>query len=118
VGSQDLSGAGVVGALLFTLLVLLAPVAEEMFFRDILQRERGLVVSIVVYAVAGVILFLPTAGDFFVVLVAVSGAMALLGVLYAFLFERYGLTVTLACHITLNLCLLYVPVLASCLDLM
>jgi membrane protease YdiL (CAAX protease family) len=108
---------GASGSMIFVSLVLVAPLAEELFFRDILQQEHGLWVSIGLYAAAGVILFLPTAGGFPIVLAAVSGATAILGILYAFLYERYGLTVSLACHTTINLLLLFVPAIVSHLAL-
>ena len=113
--------ASVIGASATTIyasLVLVAPLAEELFFRDVLQRERGFWIAVALYAVAGTILFLPTAGDYPVVLAAVSGASAVLGILYAFLYERYGLTVALACHTTLNLVLLFIPAIIGHLELL
>jgi len=102
--------ASTVGTLAFVSLILLAPLAEELFFRDILHRERGFWAGTGLYAAAGVILFLPTAGQFFAVLVAVSGATTMLGILYGFLYERYGAVTTTACHATINLVLLFIPV--------
>ena len=107
----------VTGTMIFTSLVFLAPLAEELFFRDMLQRERGFWIAGALYTVAGVILFLPTAGDFPVVLVAVSGSAGVLGILYALLHERYGLTVAIACHATVNLILLCVPATLSHIEL-
>ena len=117
VSADPLAPVGASGTMIFVSLVWVAPLAEELFFRDILQRERGLWASIGLYAAAGILFFLPTAGGFPAVLVAVSGATAVLGILYAFLYERYGLTVTLACHTTLNLILLFVPTIVSHLEL-
>lgn len=109
--------AGASGTMIFVSLVLLAPLAEELFFRDMLHREHGFWMSIALYAAAGVILFLPTAGGFPAVLGAVSGATAVLGIVYAFLYERYGLAMTLACHATINLILLFIPTIVSHLRL-
>jgi membrane protease YdiL (CAAX protease family) len=117
-GKMPAADATIAGTTVFTLLVLLAPFAEELFFRDILQRERGLRITIVLYAVAAVIFFLPTAGGFPVVLGAVSGATAVLGIVYAFLYERLGLTVALACHTTVNFILLFVPTVLSQLEIL
>jgi membrane protease YdiL (CAAX protease family) len=117
VSVKDPSMDGVGGTTIFASLVLLAPLAEELFFRDILHRERGLTVSAVLYAAAGVIFFLPTAGSFPVVLIAVSGASALLGVVYSFLHERYGLATSIACHSTINLFLLFMPAILNHLKL-
>ena len=105
------------GSTVFASLVVLAPLAEELFFRDMLHKERGFWIGTGLYAAAGVLLFLPTAGQFPVVLFAVSGAAAVLGVLYAFLYERYGLATALSCHATANLMLLCLPATLSHLDL-
>jgi membrane protease YdiL (CAAX protease family) len=108
---------GVSSATVFVSLVLLAPFAEEFFFRDLLQREQGLWVSVAVYAAAGILLFLPTAGDYVVVLIAVVGIWSVLGVIYGFLYERFGLATTLACHLAVNLFLLFAPALLHSLGL-
>jgi membrane protease YdiL (CAAX protease family) len=110
--------AGPIGTMIFGSLVLVAPLAEELFFRDVLQRVHGLWVTIAVYAAAGLILYLPTAGEYPAVLAAVSGATGLLGALYAFLHEQYGFTVSLSCHTTVNLVLLCIPALVGDLGLL
>ena len=101
------------GTLAFVSLVLLAPLAEELFFRDILHKERGFWVGTGLYAAAGILFFVPTAGQFLAVLFAVSGATAVLGILYGFLYERLGSATTIACHATVNLIVLFVPVILS-----
>jgi membrane protease YdiL (CAAX protease family) len=117
VSAEQPSLAGPAGTTIFASLVLIAPLAEELFFRDVLQRASGLWVTIGLYAAAGLILYLPTAGQYPAVLAAVSGATAVLGAFYAFLHERYGLVVSLACHATVNLILLCIPALVGHLDL-
>jgi membrane protease YdiL (CAAX protease family) len=107
----------VTGSTVFTSLVVLAPLAEELFFRDVLQRERGPWIATAMYAAVGLIFFLPTAGAFPIVLLSVSGAVGILGILYAFLHARYGLTAAIACHATVNLILLCVPATLSHLQL-
>lgn len=102
--------ADIVGAMAFVSLVLLAPLAEELFFRDVLHRERGFLVGSGLYAAAGLLWFLPATGRFWAVLLAVSGVTAALGALYGFLFERRGLAVAIAAHVTINLTLLFIPV--------
>jgi membrane protease YdiL (CAAX protease family) len=117
VSSRQPSLTGPAGTMVFSTLVLVAPLAEELFFRDVLQRTTGLWVTIGLYAAAGLILYLPTAGNYPAVLAAVSGATGVLGALYAFLHEQYGLTVSLACHTTVNLVLLCIPALVGHLEL-
>jgi membrane protease YdiL (CAAX protease family) len=117
VGGKDPAAAVVSGTTVFATLVVLAPLAEELFFRDILQKERGFWTAVAFYAIGGVLFFLPTAGSYLVVLVAVSGATAVLGVIYAFLYRRYGLTAALACHAAANLILLCIPATLSHLEL-
>jgi membrane protease YdiL (CAAX protease family) len=117
VSAQQPSLAGPAGSTIFASLVLVAPLAEELFFRDVLQRATGLWITVGLYAAAGVILYLPTAGQYPAVLAAVSGATAVLGAFYAFLHERYGFTVSMACHTTVNLILLCIPALVGHLEL-
>ena len=117
VSTQSSSVLGASGTMIFVSLVLLAPLAEELFFRDVVQRERGFWIAITLYAAAGVIFYLPTAGEFPMVLGAVSGATAVLGILYAFLYERYGLTIALACHTAVNTALIFVPAIVAHLGL-
>ncbi|MBN1579274.1 MAG: CPBP family intramembrane metalloprotease [Anaerolineae bacterium] len=102
--------ADVLGAFMFVSLVLVAPLAEGLFFRNILHRELGFVVSAGFYAIANAILFLPSADGFWVVLLAVCGVATVLGIVYGFLYERYGLATSIVCHMTANLVLLFVPV--------
>lgn len=108
---------GVSSATVFVSLVLLTPFAEELFFRDLLQREQGLWASVGLYAAAGLLLFLPTAGDYMAVLVAVVGVWSVLGVIYGYLYERFGLATTLTSHLAVNLFLLFVPALLHSLGL-
>lgn len=105
--------ADVVGTLAFVNLVLLAPLAESLFFQDVLHRERGYLISVGLYAVTGLLFFLPAAGSFWAVLLAVCGVMAVLGAIYGFLYERYGFTTALSARVAINLCLLFIPVLLN-----
>jgi hypothetical protein len=117
VSVDDPSISGVGGTTIFVSLVLLAPLAESLFFHDVVQKERGFWIATVFYAVACVILFLPTAGRYPVVLAAVSGISAILGGVYGLLYDRFNMTTSLAFHSTVNLLLLFMPALLSHLDL-
>jgi membrane protease YdiL (CAAX protease family) len=101
--------ADVLGAFMFVSLVLLAPLAEGLFFRSILQRELGFVVGAGFYAIANAILFLPAANGFWVVLLSICFVVTVLGIVYGFLYERYGLAMSIVCHMIVNLALLFVP---------
>jgi len=115
VSQPSLSGVG--GTTIFVSLVLLAPVAEGLFFHDVLQRHVGFWLTVGLYAAAGLVFFLPTAGQYPVVLIAVVGVWSALGVMYGYFFERLGLAATLACHFTINLVLLFVPAVLSHFEL-
>lgn len=105
--------AEIAATLAFVNLILLAPLSESLFFHDVLHRERGYLVGAGLYAAAGVILFLPTAGTFPAVLLVISSVNAVLGVLYGFLYERYGLSTAWSAHLAVNLCLLFIPALIN-----
>lgn len=118
VGTQQTALEQGIGTTVFLTVVLLAPLAEELFFRDILQRELGLWVTMALYAAAGLVLFLPTAGQYPVVLLSVVGVWSVLGAMYAFFYERFGLAATMAAHTIVNLLLLYIPAILSYLGLL
>ncbi len=96
-------------AALFQNLVLLAAPIEGVYFRGILQRERGLVVAALLYGLGQGILFLPGLSGFLAVLVAVIVVMALLGFVYGYVCQRYGLSASISCHAVVNLVLLFLP---------
>ncbi len=99
-------------AALFRALVLLAAPVEEMFFRGILQQERGLVHAALLYGLGGAVFFLPEAGlGGPLALLAVAAVMALLGFVYGYVCNRYGLSASMACHAVVNVVLLFVPAL-------
>jgi len=84
-------------------------VSEFVFFRGILQRERGIAITSALYGLAGVVFFLPIAGRFFLVLLAVGVGMGLLGLVYGYVYERYGLAAGMACHAVVNIALFFIP---------
>ncbi|MFB0547045.1 MAG: type II CAAX prenyl endopeptidase Rce1 family protein, partial [Anaerolineae bacterium] len=102
---------------LFQSLVLLAAPVEELFFRGFLQRERGLVMAAILYGLAGAVFFPTVSGRFPLVLAAVVGAMGLLGFIYGYVYNRYGLSASIACHAVVNLFLLFLPPLLDQLTL-
>ncbi|MGA9350231.1 MAG: CPBP family intramembrane glutamic endopeptidase [Anaerolineae bacterium] len=96
-------------AALFQSLVLLAAPIEELYFRGFLQRERGLVSAALLYGLGQGVLFLPGLSGFPAVLVAVVVGTALLGFVYGYVCQRYGLSASMSCHATINLVLLFLP---------
>jgi len=96
-------------AALFQNLVLLAAPIEGVYFRGFLQRERGLVIAALLYGLGQGVLFLPGLGGFPAVWAAVVVAAALLGFIYGYVCQRYGLSASISCHATVNLVLLFFP---------
>ncbi|MCR4408154.1 MAG: CPBP family glutamic-type intramembrane protease [Anaerolineae bacterium] len=101
------------GASLFQSLFFVSAPIEELFFRGILQRARGMAVASLFYGLTGIVFFLPIAGQFFVVLLAVGLGMGLLGLVYGYVYERYGLAAGIACHALVNVVLFFVPRMVS-----
>jgi len=96
--------------LLFQRLALLAAPIEELYFRGFVQRERGLVSGALLYGLASVVYFLPGHLDLSVIAV-VSLGTGLLGFVYGHIYQRYGLSASIACHMVANLVLLVIPLL-------
>lgn len=96
-------------AALFQSLVLLAVPIEGLYFRGFLQRERGLVSAALLYGLGEGILLLPGVAGFPVVFAIVVAATALLGFVYGYVCQRYGLSASMSCHATVNLILLFLP---------
>lgn len=97
------------GAALFQSLFFVAAPTEELFFRGVLQRERGVAAASALYALAGIVFFLPMAGRFPLVLLVVSVGMGLLGLVYGYVYERHGLAAGIACHAAVNVVLFFIP---------
>lgn len=96
-------------ASLFQSLVLLAAPIEGLYFRGFLQRERGLVSAALLYGLGEGILLLPGVAGFPVVFAIVVAATALLGFIYGYVCQRYGLSASMSCQATVNLILLFLP---------
>jgi membrane protease YdiL (CAAX protease family) len=91
--------------------VFLVPILEESFFRGIVQRERGKMDGALLFGLAQALYFISAANVFPVVIGAVALGTILLGLLYGSLYERYGLTSSIGCHIAVNFVLLVLPTL-------
>lgn len=96
-------------AALFMGFVLIAPFAEENFFRGQLQRQHGLIASLATYGLYHILLFLPILYDSAALGLALALVGAALGFIYGYVFQRYGLAAGTACHMVINLMLLILP---------
>lgn len=99
---------------LFWGLVLIMPVVEALYFRGFLQREKGLLSAVLLYAGTAALYLLPaTLGEHLPVLVAFVAALGLLGFVYAYLYSMYGFAASLACQATVHFVLFILPLLPS-----
>ena len=96
-------------AALFQALIFVSAPVEEVYFRGILQRERGLLSAAVLYGLAGAVFFLPVFRSFALILLAVVLSMGLLGFVYGYVCNQYGLAASIACHAVVNFVLLFLP---------
>ena len=99
---------------LFWGLVLIMPVVEALYFRGFLQREKGLLSAVLLYAGTAALYLLPsTVGEYLPILAAFVAAMGLLGFVYAYLYSMYGFAASLACQATVQFVLFILPLLPS-----
>ncbi|TEU20149.1 MAG: CPBP family intramembrane metalloprotease [Anaerolineales bacterium] len=96
-------------AALFQALIFVSAPVEELYFRGVLQREQGLLSAAVLYGLAGTVFFLPIFRGFALILLAVVLGMGLLGFVYGYVCNQYGLGASIACHAMVNLVLLFLP---------
>jgi membrane protease YdiL (CAAX protease family) len=96
-------------AALFQALIFVSASVEELYFRGVLQRERGLLNGAVLYGLAGAVFFLPVFRGLALILLAVVLSMGLLGFVYGYVCNQYGLGASIACHAVVNFFLLFLP---------
>ncbi len=97
------------GLLLFQRMVFIAAPLEELYYRGCVQRDYGVIEATLFYAVAALLLYWPATQGFWLVLATMVTGSALLGVIFALVNKRYGLSAAIACHTVSNLCLFVVP---------
>lgn len=88
----------------------LVPILEGCFFRGIVQREKGLLEGALLFGLAQALYFLSAANVYPAVIAVVVLGLTLLGLLYGYLYQRYGLTASISCHVAVNLVLFVLPV--------
>jgi hypothetical protein len=95
---------------LFWVAVLFLPAAEVVYFRGFLQREKGLLPSVLLYAGAGLVYFLPATWEGYLpVLAVLVGGMGLLGFVYGYVRQMYGIAASLCCQAVVHAVLFVVP---------
>lgn len=87
-----------------------API-EEFFFRGIVQQHHGTSISIALYAIAALIYFAPKAPILAAFIVFV--ALGVLGIVYSYVRDRYGLTAAIAAHVVVGFVLQVMPLLLA-----
>lgn len=95
--------------LLFYQICLVSAPIEEAFFRGIVQQHKGSSASIGLYAITALLYFLPHAPLLAAFIVFVS--MGVLGMVYASVYERYGLTAAISSHVVIGFVLQLIPAL-------
>jgi membrane protease YdiL (CAAX protease family) len=93
--------------------VFIVPLLEECYFRGVVQRERGLVEGAVLFGLTQALYFASAVDAYFAVIAAVVLGMVLAGLLYGYLYKRYGLTASIAGHVAVNFVLFVLPALAT-----
>jgi len=91
---------------------ILVPILEGAFYRGMVQRERTLLDGALLFALGQGLYVLHALGQFPVVVLSLVLGTGLLGMLYGYLQERYGLTASIACHAAVNAVLFVWPALA------
>ena len=93
--------------LLFYQVCFVAAPVEEYFFRGILQARKGSSAGLACYAATALLFFLPHAPLLAALLVFV--AMGVLGIVYGYVCERYGLAAAISCHVVVGFVLQVAP---------
>ena len=107
--SQRVFPSGNVLGLLWS-VVLIMPTVEALFFRGLVQSEKGLWPSVLLYAGAGVVYFLPaTWEEHLPVLAVLVGGMGLLGFVYSYVRAMHGMVASLVCQAMVHLVLFVAP---------
>jgi len=95
---------------LMWIVVLIMPAVEAVYFRGLVHKEKGLWPSVLLYAGAGVVYFLPvTWNEHLPILAALVCGMGLLGFVYSYVRGMYGLVSSLVCQALAHLVLLVAP---------
>jgi membrane protease YdiL (CAAX protease family) len=94
-------------AVILLQVVFAAAPTEELFFRGILQPDKGLAISLGLY-VAAVLLMLAPHVPFVALLIATLG-LGVLGLVYAYVRQQHGLAAAVACRLVATTVLMLLP---------
>jgi len=95
--------------LLFYQLVLVGAPVEELYFRGLVQREKGMPLSIALYAAVALIYFVPGLHVPALAIVLITITYALTGSVYSYVYARHGLSAAVTSHAVFNLIALLLP---------
>ncbi len=95
--------------LLFYQLCLFAAPVEELYFRGFMQREKGMQLSAVLYALAALVYFVPGLNVPALALAVVTGAYVAFGLVYSYVYARHGLSAAVTSHFVVNVVTLVLP---------
>ena len=104
--AERLYGTNHVVLLFYQVCFVSAPV-EEAFFRGVILEDRGSSMAAGLYAASVLLLFAPHVPIPAALLI--TFAAALMGLVYGYVCEHYGLAAAIACHVTSALMLQVIP---------
>lgn len=96
-------------ASLFQALVFIGPMAETLFYRGVMQDERGLVTGALSAGLGSLILYWPAASSGVALLVIAVTISTALAAVFGYVRTRYGLAAAYASQVMTNLMLLFIP---------
>ncbi len=93
------------------LLIFVMPLAETLFFRNLLQARQPFVVTGGLASLWSILLFFPMldVGRYPVIAILIGTALVLMNMIYSYVRERNGLAAAWLCQIVVNVVLLLVP---------
>ncbi len=99
----------------FALIVFVMPLAETLFFRGLMQKDRSFGLVGALASVWSMLLFFPLieVGRFPAVAIIIGTALTLMNMIYSYVRDRNGLAAAWLCQIVVNLLVMFVPYITS-----
>ncbi|PJF25917.1 MAG: hypothetical protein CUN53_10330, partial [Phototrophicales bacterium] len=97
------------------LIVFVMPLAETLFFRGLMQKDRPFWLIGALASVWSILLFFPLieVGRFPAVAIIIGTALVLMNMIYSYVRDRNGLAAAWLCQIVVNLLVMFVPYITS-----